>query len=950
MPGDLIPYLVAVDKVQTAKEIFLKYMDFNVDYRRVPLASSRSSYEDFASTLNAIVVAAEVTKPLIFNCGMGIGRTTHSMIIAMLTRRSLILKAGLPDPFSLNDHRLSLWPSTNISSKVSDTDRMNLLQVVDILQKAGKGSLSSEDAISWMLSNMPSLQSLLAAVKGDYLIIIQLLGVLLQPGLKNIVDEAINRCSQIVNVRESILIHYVQSAKMRDVKGLQNSVIFLHRYFSLVAYSAFLYGPSNGAGPSFSAWFNTRSELYTMSRIFKTSSSRMFLPLSPGILGDRESSWQLDRVRRGSMWIIRDDESLSVIEARAGRVLGPNMILKIDHWMKLDSSIDIAGILSSRKMDCEKINIYAVSQPSTGGYINLKNAISPAHEILWINLREEPIVYVLGDPFVLRDRYSSIRNVRSYKGILVNQLEAIESQLVQDVRMEVDAFQGQLLVHEEREGSVQPMWLQVASPDIQVMSVKESLPKDIQYFRVPITAEEAPEFSDFDDLFKIVKNQYKDPTLSTPVVVNCQLGSGRSSIGMIIVAMVLSHIFSFVPHDFPMPDGLSTSGSLVLDPTSRPAEYKLIKSLIRIADHGIEARVLADYYISAAGGDDLRKNIVKYSQLAETAADKMEQLRFIRKGLVNLKRYFLLIAFQAYLLKLSSGSGNNCRSFTSWMKSHPEFIHMLNSVFDETPKIDHILPETINLDLLLPDINRSDSLPSQSEVLKILASRTGQALQANMILKEDHFPGCQSKRLTEDLIEGGPNFRRLPILRVDGRGFDLKRLPAAYWNAEFCESIIYLTTADASAENVPVQRRYICGIAVPSYPAIETVMLKLDADSESGQRRVVWTSLREEPLIYINGRPFVLRYLNDPYHNIETTGISKDRVESVENRMKEEILSELRKYNGKLLLHSETFVGNSFVLSAYMEDVNETNVVTPRDYYDFFTSEGFGVKYDRLPM
>ena len=41
----------------------------------------------------------------------------------------------------------------------------------------------------------------------------------------------------------------------------------------------------------------------------------------------------------------------------------------------------------------------------------------------------------------------------------------------------------------------------------------------------------------------------------------------------------------------------------------------------------------------------------------------------------------------------------------------------------------------------------------------------------------------------------------------------------------------------------------------------------------AGQRRVMWFNMREEPVIYINGNPYVVREANKPFANLEYTGI-----------------------------------------------------------------------------
>lgn len=40
----------------------------------------------------------------------------------------------------------------------------------------------------------------------------------------------------------------------------------------------------------------------------------------------------------------------------------------------------------------------------------------------------------------------------------------------------------------------------------------------------------------------------------------------------------------------------------------------------------------------------------------------------------------------------------------------------------------------------------------------------------------------------------------------------------------------------------------------------------------AGKRKVFWQNLREEPLIFINGSPFVVREADQPFCNLEYTG------------------------------------------------------------------------------
>ena len=55
----------------------------------------------------------------------------------------------------------------------------------------------------------------------------------------------------------------------------------------------------------------------------------------------------------------------------------------------------------------------------------------------------------------------------------------------------------------------------------------------------------------------------------------------------------------------------------------------------------------------------------------------------------------------------------------------------------------------------------------QDATALLIANRSGAVLGAHTILKEDHFPGCQSAKLALT-VPGAPNFRGVPGQRVFG--------------------------------------------------------------------------------------------------------------------------------------------------------------------------------------
>ena len=89
----------------------------------------------------------------------------------------------------------------------------------------------------------------------------------------------------------------------------------------------------------------------------------------------------------------------------------------------------------------------------------VKKAHPTSSKIIWITLREEPIVYINGAPYCLRRENFSLRNMKGkvfyflidwfltthktdYGGISASRLEVLEDRLRADVITELSSFGG----------------------------------------------------------------------------------------------------------------------------------------------------------------------------------------------------------------------------------------------------------------------------------------------------------------------------------------------------------------------------------------------------------------------------------------------------------------------------------------------------------------------------
>jgi len=137
---------------------------------------------------------------------------------------------------------------------------------------------------------------------------------------------------------------------------------------------------------------------------------------------------------------------------------------------------------------------------------------------------------------------------------------------------------------------------------------------------------------------------------------------------------------------------------------------------------------------------------------------------------------------------------------------------------------------------------------------------------------------------------------------------------------------------------------------MPTVQGLRRALSRVNAGPE-GTNRVVWTSLREEPVIYVAGRPHVLRLVDRPLENVEATGISTSDVEDMEVNFKRDVIREVRAGDGRILLHDEVEERpNVFSIVPLWENVSEDDIMTPGDVFNLMAKEGYNIDYGRVAI
>ncbi|CAO1618211.1 unnamed protein product [Sympodiomycopsis kandeliae] len=952
---------------------------------------------------------------IVANCGAGYTRTTFAMVAAQIIRRRQLMLMGHADPFQLAETAsVSATPASLLSptpvpvgshrqdratksmakslraSYEKQVHAQSLLRLVQLLANAG-----SDSPVDVLLGSPNLLDSLRRALTGDFNVIRALCGIL-DEGLddKVVVDLAVDSAAHLTNLREEILMERVsfalsgtdhtlnphvggESNKSARSHHLDKAVRSLELYFFLCAFASYVNGSQKAVFEhSFADWLKTRSEIWNTVRRIRTKGKQLYLFDPVADLSQLNSSANLAGISRlrlkvaASNLFNSSEKSMAgdefaehhIRNLRSGIILRPGTLLKEDVWQaqrdqRPDSDIlPVRGTINFRRIPGTAI--FASGQPTVDGIRNVIASIAEqvGHQqrdnvrplaLTWLNLREEPLLYIAGKPYVLRDSTLSLRNTKAYGGISWARLQLLEDRLKTDVINELEQNDGRLLLHSESaDGEVYPQWKEVQADDVATLqdvmaSISSELTGgvaislgsdtnvevsgDLTFRRIPFTAERPPDFEDMGTLLQTVLRAH-----GSSIINNCQLGRGRSTLASVIVLLISqwlqrhNSMFAAPAHSATLaekPEDVATNSK----PARSRTSYHLISSLLRVIPHGVQVKDSVDDAIDRAGSVmNLRDSIEESRIAAEEIEDPENPIRKqrIAAGCQALRRYFSLIVFQAYLNATRPDTFQDMQTFETFVKRQP----VLQTIGKELDKAE------LSLITPLHRIEAADGMALDDEANEVVANRDGSILTAYTMLKSDFFSGIAKAHLSQ--IEGIPNMRSIPLLvgSLDGSASSSEMGSAG------------------PATPLSLPGRETWGSGMPTVDGLRSGLTKMGA-APGGDARIVWTSLREEPVVYVRGRPHVLRLADQPLTNLEATGITTDTVERQEIAMKNDVIQEAAQREGRVLLHDEVEISpGKFDIIPVWESIKPSDVLTPREAYELVQSEGYQVDYARVAV
>merc|ERR1712198_639110 len=375
-----------------------------------------------------------------------------------------------------------------------------------------------------------------------------------------------------------------------------------------------------------------------------------------------------------------------------------------DKIQKLPEKID--GVPNFRRVPGYKV--YCCGQPTIAGF---ENAINKAcgdlypktNKIIWLNMRQEPIVYVNGNPICARPP-NKIGEYAELGDVTRDMVKKDEEEFLRVIEGRAKGNDGKLkyLDVNKKENECEVKELTTLSQVIE--GLKEKFP-GLVHMRIPVCNSAAPTEADFDTVCKTLQGS----AVNCPVIVNCQVGLSRSTTGCVAACLFrefqLAASYEGLVETVPGVNlDLLKMDRYKMDMSKDPlfrGEFEVIKELIAELPDGEASKRECDKVVDkngptktgGTGIKQLRENIAE-SKLSYEIMDDAAQAFLKTKIMDNIQKYVYLICFTGYLreqskaakdagaeeFKLSGGKASvpteNLKlaaSFCTYMDAHPNF-------------------------------------------------------------------------------------------------------------------------------------------------------------------------------------------------------------------------------------------------------------------------------------
>merc|ERR1712079_385920 len=349
--------------------------------------------------------------------------------------------------------------------------------------------------------------------------------------------------------------------------------------------------------------------------------------------------------------------------------MGEAAVCMTDHFDKIQKLPDpIPGCPNFRRVPGFKV--YCTGQPTLEGFEKALekvcgNIYPKDGPIIWFNLRQEPTVYVNGNPICARPA-NKIGEYAELGAITRDIIKAQEKKFLGEVEARKSANGGKLEVVDinKKKSEVEVKELKSLSQAIE--GLKGKYP-GLVHWRIPVCNSAAPKETDFDIICKTLLGT----SINTPIIISDQVGLSRATTACVIACLFkefqISASYEGLIETVPGVNAAILKNDKYKMDMSKDAlfrgEFEVVKDLMAKMNDGAAAKNCADKIIDlngtkktgGTGIKQLRENIAE-SKLSYEIMDDAAQAFLKSKIMDNIHKYFYIIAFAGYIREASAAA------------------------------------------------------------------------------------------------------------------------------------------------------------------------------------------------------------------------------------------------------------------------------------------------------
>jgi len=323
--------------------------------------------------------------------------------------------------------------------------------------------------------------------------------------------------------------------------------------------------------------------------------------------------------------------------------------------------------------------VFGVGQPTQDGFQTVLEYIlsdTGAKDVLWTNMRQEPVVYLNGQSFTPRLPDRMNENME-FPGVNGDDIEWLQDQFVKSIKAKVEEGRNDRYTPDEEKGLVRYYRDTYAEHPEDRKNIEYSVHLDhdedlitlsgvyavmqqrgftLNYARMPIVDEKAPTEADFDAMLSQMRNTGEN----TACVFNCQMGKGRTTTGMIVACLVRDTVFGqnagkrYTPRQADkseLPDEEE-----FLEEEHRLGNYSIFERLYQYLPEAKDAKAHLDDVVDlcgepSTGGTGLQnlRECIQWTEMKFNFEPKIKKPFWKQMSRNFIERYCYLVLFTAYL-------------------------------------------------------------------------------------------------------------------------------------------------------------------------------------------------------------------------------------------------------------------------------------------------------------